>query len=357
MNKKQKITLFFILILIFILYLFWNNSKNKEPIKIEPIKIAPIVIKELNSEKSDYKNESSEAILAKLKIATQLSQENIVRSKEEEQNEVLMNLKQTIAQQKVSLNKKMLSEKESQTSIDKPKVVVKASIPKKIVSPKESKAIMHKPKVIAKASIPKKIVSPKESKTIMHKPKVITKAPTHQTVLVNKEVNALQEIALIQKRVNQEMLYQPVSITEHTLPKESKYAKKLSREEEVALYQSTYANSLEVVTVSENFEIEEVDNHLPDSHYFEPIETAKMTELNAPLAFVEKLGVVAVSNKYESNFSIPQKIELAQEGIVNISSASLETQELKKLDFVDSLGVVEVSQDFETTQADSYLNN
>ena len=174
---------------------------------------------------------------------------------------------------------------------------------------------------------------------------------------MNQKVYSPQEVVIPSKNLHEEMVYQTVTIAEDTLKKESKNPNRLSREEEVALYNNTYANSLEVVNVSENFEIEEVNNHLPDSHYFEPIETPKTVKVNAPLEFVDKLGVVAVSGKYESNFSIPQKVELAQEGIVNISDASLETQELKKLDFVDTLGVVEISNDFETIQADSYLNN
>ena len=75
-----------------------------------------------------------------------------------------------------------------------------------------------------------------------------------------------------------------------------------------------------------------------------------------PLKFAKKLGVVSVSNKYETNFIVPEKEEFAQEGIVNISNASLETDEMKNLDFVDTLGVVEISQEFETIEANKHLN-
>jgi len=98
------------------------------------------------------------------------------------------------------------------------------------------------------------------------------------------------------------------------------------------------------------------ENILPDSHYFEPIKSLKTIENNAPLEFVEKLGVVTISDEYESNFIIPQKTELAKEGIVNFSSTSIETEELKKLEFVDTLGIIEVSEEFETINAKKYLD-
>ena len=93
----------------------------------------------------------------------------------------------------------------------------------------------------------------------------------------------------------------------------------------------------------------------PDAHYFEPIKAEKTVKENTPLKFVETLGVVNVSNNYESTFAIPQKVELAKEGIVNISTASIETADMKKLEFVDTLGVIEVSTEFETIDAQNYL--
>lgn len=100
------------------------------------------------------------------------------------------------------------------------------------------------------------------------------------------------------------------------------------------------------VTKKINQEKEE-ENILPDSYYFEPIKEVKTVETNTPLAFAKKLGVVSVSTDYETSFTIPKREELAKEGIVNISNASLDTNEIKNLNFVNTLGVIEVSQDFE----------
>lgn len=84
---------------------------------------------------------------------------------------------------------------------------------------------------------------------------------------------------------------------------------------------------------------------------YEPIKTVKEENPNTPLKFVKKLGVVAVSNKYEADFEVPKKVEVAKEGIVNVPSATVETEEIKKLKFVDTLGVVEVSKEFESIKA------
>ena len=63
-----------------------------------------------------------------------------------------------------------------------------------------------------------------------------------------------------------------------------------------------------------------------------------------------------MSNKYESNFAVPPKKELAKEGVVSMPTATVETEELKKLKFVEPLEVVEVSKEFETIEAHKYLH-
>ena len=159
---------------------------------------------------------------------------------------------------------------------------------------------------------------PKEIKTIKKKPIIKKNSTPIKTFITSKK-------ELSQQKAKQNQKY-----------------KKLNQEKEL-------------VNVSNSFEIKE-ENTLPDSHYFEPIKNLKNIENNAPLEFVKKLGVVTISDEYESNFIIPKKTELAKEGIVNFSSTSIETEELKKLEFVDTLGIIEVSEEFETINAKKYLD-
>ena len=159
---------------------------------------------------------------------------------------------------------------------------------------------------------------PKEIKTIKKKPIIKKNSTPIKTFITSKK-------ELSQQKAKQNQKY-----------------KKLNQEKEL-------------VNISDSFEIKE-ENTLPDSHYFEPIKSLKTIENNAPLEFVEKLGVVTISDEYESNFIIPKKTELAKEGIVNFSSTSIETEELKKLEFVDTLGIIEVSEEFETINAKKYLD-
>ena len=63
-----------------------------------------------------------------------------------------------------------------------------------------------------------------------------------------------------------------------------------------------------------------------------------------------------MSNKYETHFAVPPKKELAKEGVVSMPTATVETEELKKLKFVEPLEVVEVSKEFETIEAHKYLH-
>ncbi len=65
--------------------------------------------------------------------------------------------------------------------------------------------------------------------------------------------------------------------------------------------------------------------------------------------------MVTVSNPYETHMAIPKKVELAKEGVVSISTATTETETLKKLKFVQPLEVIEVSKEFESIEAKKYL--
>lgn len=207
----------------------------------------------------------------------------------------------------------------------------------KIAAEASTKSVTPVQKKISKRKVSKKVrkVLKKKIKQQKIKRKIAQEKPKKKTKtkIITKVRQKQPPIAIIAK----ESISKP------------KLMQILTREEEVALYKSSYAKTLEVVNVSESFEIKN-KNTLPDSHYFETIEEKPMNN-NAPLEFVEKLGVLMVSDKYESDFTVPQKIEVAKEGIVTIPNASVETEEMKGLEFVDTLGVIEVSADFETIQA------
>ncbi len=212
------------------------------------------------------------------------------------------------ATEEQTIKKVVIQKKVIQKRLTKKKLIIK----KKIVIKKKVKP---KAKIIAKVKIKK---LPKKTLVI-------------KTLIASKKELPQQKNKPIQKR------------------------KKLSRKKEVALYNQTYADTLEVVNISNSFEIQE-KNTLPDSHYFEALKSPETIDNNTPLEFVEKLGVVIVSDKYESNFVVPKKVEIAEEGIINFSSTSIETKELQRLEFVDTLGVIEISEDFETINAKKYLD-
>jgi len=310
MNNQLKVLILSLLVLLILLTIYMimdvPNSKSTEKnvsIQIQPIKIAPLTIKTETSIEKKNPPILPIDILSKLKTASEQSKEAIVPSKEEQSNNILSSLKKKVEAQII---KKVVIQK---IPIEA-KITKKKTIKKKIV-------------------IKKKIIIKKETK-----PKVATKIKPNKPI---KRSRAIKTFITSKKE----------------LPQKKK--KLISREKEVSLYNKQYANTLEVVNVSDTFELKE-ENILPDSHYFETIKEVKKVEHNAPLEFVKKLGVIRKSANYESDFSIPEKEELAKEGIVHISNASLETKEIKNLEFVNTLGVIEISQDFETLDADKHLN-
>ena len=157
-------------------------------------------------------------------------------------------------------------------------------------------------KVIHKKVIHKKVVH----KKVVHKKKTLQKKRVKVTTTKKVKQKKPKKMHLVTKKTKEVIAVNPKR-------------NGLTREEEVALY--------------------------------EPIKTVKEENPNTPLKFVKKLGVVAVSNKYEADFEVPKKVEVAKEGIVNVPSATIETEEIKKLKFVDTLGVVEVSKEFESIKA------
>lgn len=342
LTKVQKIILFFLLLLAILFFLFNVNGKQKVT-KVEPIKIEPLNIEPKNAPQEEPKVVSSEHILAQLKKAVKTSKENLIHTKENEHNKIITNLQHTIKQQEI--NKGILEKKASLP----PRVIPKEVVAKEVVAKNVISEKIKPKKTITEKVAVKKAVTPKvvTKKIIVQKKPQISKKALPST----NEMKNLKQVKAINETKTKKAFIQVVQRE----PFQTKSTTELSREEEVSKYKSQYANSLEVVNVSETFEIEEPESHLSDAHYFEPIESVNESDNNAPLKFVKKLGVVEVSNQYETNFSISEKVELAKEGIVSISSASVETKELKNLDFVDTLEVVEVSEDFETTEAKSYL--
>jgi hypothetical protein len=226
------------------LYTLWNNKQNKKPIIIKPIKIAPLIIKEEPISEKVTKPTNPSDILLKLKIATSKSREKHEQRKEETVNKILNTLKQQVSKQtKIQEQKPVLIVKKLESNIAK---------------------VIHKPKI-----------------------KEIIKKPIPKT---EKKLQVVEKIAAKEKKVP------PIKIIQN----------QLSREEEVALYKHQYADKLEIVGVSESFEIEAPINNLPDTYYFETHKASSNEDTeNIPLAYVEKLGVVNISNAYEVNFTIP----------------------------------------------------
>jgi len=203
----------------------------------------------------------------------------------------------------------------------------------------------------------KEQITPSQPLDILSRLKVATEK-SKETLIVEKRKREIEEIKQEKKKIVQEkkrLKAQKRKIAQVKKRIEEKKTKKeinktkalqtkrrLSREEEIALCQKKYANSLDAVNI-------------PDAYYFEKPKVEKNHTKNPPLKFVQKLGVVGISNQYETSFSVPKKEELAKEGIVQLSNAEYETEEIKKLEFVDTIGVVEVSKSFESIEAYKYL--
>jgi len=316
-----------LLILTITLFIFIMLKEDKKPITIEPIKIeTSTATQKLSSEKlSSQKVEKEKPvdILSKLKVATKVSTEGIVPSKEEVSNKVLESLKKSIAKQEID---EPIEVQAIVKEVVKEKVVPKRVVQKRIVH----KKVVHK-KIATKRVVKKRVVAKK--------------------VKVAKKIKIAKKKKIIQKQPTKEQI-QSTQIVQNAAPAPKRHSN-LTREEEVALYHKKYASNLEVVNVSKPFVIKEKKS-VPDSYYFEAPKAVKTTYTN-PTKFVKTLGVVAVSNAYETPLVIPKKVEVAKEGVVALPHAKVETEEMKKLRFVKPLAVVEVSKPFETIEADKYL--
>jgi len=334
---KKILQLALLLLLIFAVGIFTLTIKkeDKKPIKIEPIKIeSPSVKQELSFK--EVKKEEPVDILSKLKVATKVSTEGIVPSNEEVSNRVLESLKKSIAKQKV----------EEPATI---KPIEKKVVPKKKIVKKLAAKRVHKKRVVAKkVKVIKKVKSVKKVQ-IAKKHRAIAKKKTKK---IAKVLKRREVIANTQKGKTQPTLNEIQAVATPTPMQRG--GSHLTREEEVALYHKKYASDLEIVNVSKPFVIKE-EKILPDSHYFESQKPVETTPNTNPTKFVQTLGVVAVSNAYETPLVVPKKIEVAKEGIVEFKNAKLETEEMKRLKFVKPLEVVEVSKPFETIEAEKYL--
>lgn len=260
-----------------IFFFIWKDNESKPDIKIAPLEIFPIIV-----EKKEFIKKDPSDILSKLKIASKVSKEGLILSKEEHYNEALTVLKKNIEQQEK-------------------------------IKPIPVKVLKKEIKRIPKKVVPKKAIIKK----------------------LRKKENKKKEVIVHIKKIDVQKI-------------NKKTENKLSREEEVALYNKQYTDSLEVVNVSKNFELKEINNTLPDSYYFETIEPTKVIDDNCPLEFVKKMGVLDISSQYESSFTIPKKIEKASEGVIRIKNGSIETEEMRHLNFADKLGVLDISLDFES---------
>lgn len=309
MKKLKIILLLLTILLLTYFYTTLNKNVSQEVLKIAPIKIEPIKIISIEEVS---KEEAPANILSQLKVAIDNSQIAILPIKEEK------NILEALSKQ----------------------IRIQTPISTKMVKRKEIEAT---PITVKKQTITKQTILQKKSlikKPLIKKPLAKQPVPQQKSSLFVKKMKPRQDI---QKRVlpKEEVLI---------LTKDSN--NQLTREEEVALYNKK--NTLDVVGISQEFEIKE-NTSFPDTHYFEPNKEPVIKTNNEPLHFVEKLGVVDVSSNYETKFVVPQKVELAKEGIVHFSTASIETKELKSLKFVDRLGVVEVSQEFEMINASKFI--
>lgn len=308
---KLHTTLLLFIILAPSLYFLLTQKKSRKPIKIEPIKVSEITTSKVSKAPTE--------ILSQLKVATQTAKSGIKKDKEEVARSLLDSLEEKIVEQKIEEIKPI-----SQT------VPLKQT--KSVPKQKLTQKVIHK-KVVHKKVVHKKVVH----KKVVQKKKTLQKKRVKVTTTKKVKQKMPKKMHLLSKKTKEVIAVNPKRNC-------------LTREEEVALCEKKYGYSLEVVNISKPFEIKEKST-IPDEKYFEPIETVKEENPNAPLKFVKTLGVVAVSNKYEADFEVPKKVEVAKEGIVSVPSATVETEEIKKLKFVDTLGVVEVSKEFESIKA------
>jgi hypothetical protein len=185
LKNFQKILLALVIILIPISYLILNKITEKKVIIIPPIKIE-------TSQNHDNSLDSPDTILSNLKVAVASSEEKEILSEEEEANEVLKNLQNSIGLPVI------VETKATATNVNKK--VESLTHKKKILSHKHvtKKHIAKKPIIKQHKTIKKKLAH----KTVKQ-PKVKEKPIPKQHTLTPK--NIITEKSIVQ--------YQPIAQT------------------------------------------------------------------------------------------------------------------------------------------------
>jgi len=406
LTKTHITIVILILFSIFLGYLLLEKKQEDRVISIPQIQIVQKQ-EAVKEEPKTVQTETPDAILSQLKMAISQSKQNLELSEEEQARLILEALKRESNIKELTENKKeetssITKQKNYISSLTEEKVLqalqslkkekTKEETKKQTIETKNNKQQNNKstklPTTIMvqknKVTFPplnkdiKPISSTKMKKENLPKKFILKKSSTQYTIVkkvtipIQHNLNTSTIIKPIQKIVKKTIQKKKIvkkksPIIKTHIVKErptlqvntnSVYTKKskLSREEEVAQYKQASANGLVVVGVSNLFEIDSPQNTRPDADYFEPITSTIQQNNHEPIGFVKTLGVVEVSQKYEvGNLEIPQMVQLAKEGVVDISSASVETEALKKLKFIDPLEVVEVSEAFETIEANRYI--
>jgi len=324
LNNLQKGSLLIIFFLILISYFILKKLSCKENQK-------SIHIPQLKIESKPTQLDEHSTILSILQSAVQKSRKSEDISEDERAREILAQLKNHIPSPTEEIDAHILEELAKMNSLIEVKSTDKKESSFKII---EKRKVEHRKKIIHK----KRAVHKKKT---VHKKRVVDKKRTiHKKKIVHKKKVTHPKKIAEKKSINKKPLVQK--------------SRQLSREEEVRAYQAKHQGELEVVSQSQVFEINEPKTKKTDSYYFKQHDPS----LNQPVElnrFVKTLGVVKISKVEEVSVTIPPKIELAQDNIVDISTASIETRELKKLQFVKPIEVVEVSEAFEASEAKKYL--
>ena len=313
MTKTHIFIFILILLILSLSYLLIEKSNNNKVIEIPQIKIISNKSSNNYSEKKEsMESELPSEILSKLKIAVAISKKNLELSEEEQAKSILATLKRQ-THMTASTEENILK---ALKSIEKTTTV--------------------------QTSNHKTIVKSKSSNTQRKK------TTLKENNIENDIENTLDSIQKILHETKNSIHLKKNKILTHK--------SSLSREEEVAQYKKISANGLEIVSVSNLFEIDTPENRQSDTEYFKPIASSIHKNNHKEIEFVKTLGIINVSKKYEiGNLEIPKMVELAKEGVVDISSASIETEALRKLKFINPLEVIEISSAFETIEASKYI--
>jgi len=304
LSTLNKILLLLLLIILLSVIYFFSISPIKPSIKPE---IIPIHIEQLVLPKAEKKDEEAD-ILAQLEEASSLIQE-YEPSEEEEANEVFASLEESV--QLEALAPLVVAPKVVSVISDK----VKKTKQVKKVRPKSQK---HKiVKVTKRATIKKKIV------VQVKKPKVVIEKKRVKKIVL---APLLEPVAMKHKKISKRKESIALGVVSE--------AYVLSEKE-----QKNFKN-LELVGVSKAFSLEATPV-IKSPQYIKEDSKKKLALDN--LSFVQTLGVMNVSKKYDENTVLEQKAkeDLRENGLKTV--AGLKKEDVSDLTPVKSLGVVDVS--------------